>query len=142
MITEDNDCADAFSTYFKNGGYQYSESNRLNALGWFRAGWEARHVAPTEGAPNPVDAEELKRLQAADIELQQERGYYLRQREKVEALRRDAACFQWLMSLQSGRPEAQIALAQVILAMRKNPEAVRKFIEEQIAALAANGEKV
>lgn len=60
---------------------------------------------------------------------------------EIEALRRDAACFQWLMSLQSGRPESQIALAQVILAMRKNPEAVRKFIEGQIA-LAANGGKV
>lgn len=75
-----------------------------------------RAAAPTP-APVPVDPAELA------------------------ALRRDAACFQWLMSLQSGRPESQIALAQVILAMRKNPEAVRKFIEGQIA-LAANGGKV
>lgn len=48
---------------------------------------------------------------------------------------RDAARFRWLCSLKSGRPESQIALAQVILSMRENAEAVSKFIDEQIAAL-------
>lgn len=49
----------------------------------------------------------------------------------------DAARFRWLCSLKSGRTESQIALAQVILAMRKNPEAVCIFIDEQIAAAKA-----
>ncbi len=52
---------------------------------------------------------------------------------RLRELEADAARFRWLCSLQSGRPESQIALATVILAMRKNPEAVRTFIDEQIA---------
>lgn len=53
-------------------------------------------------------------------------------RAEVEALERDAARYRWLLSLKSGRPESQIALAHLILAMRKSPDAVGIFIDEQI----------
>lgn len=45
----------------------------------------------------------------------------------------EASRYRWLRKLKSGRPESQIALAQVILALREKPEAMDAFIDEQIA---------
>lgn len=62
------------------------------------------------------------------------RAEVLRLNNAIEPQERDAARYQWLRKLKSGRPESQIALAQVILALREKPESMDAFIDEQILA--------
>ena len=90
-------------------------------------------AAPTEGAPAIVDAEKLERLQTADLELQQERGYYLRQREELAALRRDAERLRNLLD---------VAYDHLRAAGYETDGPTLKQLEAGCnAALAANGEK-
>lgn len=56
-------------------------------------------------------------------------------------LERDAARYQWLRKLKSGRPESQIALARVVLALREMPEKMDVFIDEQIDARANEAQR-